>query len=395
MKLSDYFLGREYLEVGISMSSECNLRCTYCFTDGGRTPIKVMTPAVMDGIIHSIRKIISHPRCKKLKLQFYAQGEPLLRLKEITYILDGIDAKSFPIIFETRLGTNGTLINEENLPTLLKYFTFLSVSFDGLPEVHSEQRPFANGQGSGDQVAQAVRLLLEHKANFTIRGTISKGYESKILEMGEWLEALVEEYPDYPRKLPVTLAPSIVSDPELRPDFDLIIDQTLSYMKLANRTYPTLLSRITRDKKGTKIFGCGAMSLPGIFILPDGKIITCPRFNIQSEHLDKFTYGYFDQELGDFFVDEDKMIFIRELSLLEKCFPECASCKHLETCSEKCVAEKYEIPDSNSSCSFFKTFYDKVEALGGKQEVLSWLDEKQARKLRAQQVERFKTALTY
>ena len=89
-------------------------------------------------------------------------GEPLLYMpliREIVHIV-----KKHPISLNREVNfqivTNGTLITEEVLETVIEERISLGISCDGLPEIQDKNRKYRNGKGSSMEVEQGIKLAV-------------------------------------------------------------------------------------------------------------------------------------------------------------------------------------------------------------------------------------------
>ena len=148
----------------LHVTDACNLNCCYCYYHGGMdaAKAKVMKPAVARRAIDFLME--ASGALEKVELVFFG-GEPLLNRKliaeAVTYANASAAAKSKSVDFA--LTTNATLLNEPATTFLLEKGIGVTVSIDGLPEVHDRYRRFPDGSPSFAIMEPGLRRLLHAK----------------------------------------------------------------------------------------------------------------------------------------------------------------------------------------------------------------------------------------
>jgi uncharacterized protein len=150
--------------LSLAVSQKCNLGCTYCYADGGsfgsaprNMPLHVALEAI-DGLLQNATA------GERYTLAFLG-GEPLANRPVLTAAVAHAhrlaQSKGCKIGFS--ITTNGTLVCADDI-ALFKAFGFaVTVSLDGVGAVHDRQRPFKNGRGSFERIAERLGPLLASK----------------------------------------------------------------------------------------------------------------------------------------------------------------------------------------------------------------------------------------
>jgi len=172
------------LSVTILPTMDCNLRCTYCYADGGIDPIKLN----FGDIACFLNQLISkYPDCNKINLYFAGGGEPLLNFDLINEVVNYVKQKG--LIPDIKIVTNGILIQ--------KYFDWLKenkvnlrISYDG--SAQNTNRPGYNFN-SNDVLIDTFKFL---KKNYppellTVQLTVTS---SNVFKMCEDVEKIILEY---------------------------------------------------------------------------------------------------------------------------------------------------------------------------------------------------------
>jgi uncharacterized protein len=149
----------------LMVNHACNLRCSYCYT--GLKFTRAMPAQVA-------RKSVDRAHASlgpggTLELSFFG-GEPLL---EPALIEDTITyARS--LCAESRnelvisMTTNGTIDSPQAIRILLDPELDLTVSFDGLPELHDRHRIDTDGRGSSARVLATIKQLIAAEKVFQV-----------------------------------------------------------------------------------------------------------------------------------------------------------------------------------------------------------------------------------
>ncbi|WP_245574367.1 radical SAM/SPASM domain-containing protein [Desulfovirgula thermocuniculi] len=129
---------------------DCNLRCLYCYAQGGEKK-EYMSWEVARQAIDFVAS-----RSKYFKVQFTG-GEPLLNWPLVEMAVRYIRERRLPAAVQ--LQTNATLITSSMARKIKALGLALGVSLDGPPEVNDLTRPFAGGGGSTLAVINGLQNL--------------------------------------------------------------------------------------------------------------------------------------------------------------------------------------------------------------------------------------------
>ena len=148
----------------LMIAQDCNLRCKYCFGDGGSYGQEraIMSPETgrkaVDFLIEA-----SGPR-KHCEMDFFG-GEPLMNMKTVKAVTEYVRQreKETGKKFKLTLTTNGILLNDENIKWLNDNEFSLVLSLDGRKEVHDAMRPCVGGQGSYDKAVANFHKCLDSR----------------------------------------------------------------------------------------------------------------------------------------------------------------------------------------------------------------------------------------
>jgi pyruvate-formate lyase-activating enzyme len=169
------------------MSNECNLNCSYCYTDPSAQPANRLD---LD-VIAAAAKVVAEACREKAHpfyLVFHGGGEPTLHREQVENALVRVRAIAARYGVETFLyiATNGVL-SEADAVWLAREFDLVGLSCDGPAEIHNVQRPRWDGSGSLHLVERAGRILREEGCRLHVRTTITRVSLAHQAEIAEFI----------------------------------------------------------------------------------------------------------------------------------------------------------------------------------------------------------------
>ena len=153
----------------LKLHSRCNLACRYCYVyrnvdQSWREQPVTMSREVVDLAAKRIAEHAQRHRPPYVTIIFHG-GEPLLAGADFiaaTATAIRVAAEPFTRV-DLRIQTNGVLLDEALLAVLAEHRIRVGVSLDGGLAANDQHRVFANGHGSFQAVARALRLLNEER----------------------------------------------------------------------------------------------------------------------------------------------------------------------------------------------------------------------------------------
>ncbi|MEY9387523.1 uncharacterized protein ABIF93_005780 [Bradyrhizobium japonicum] len=164
--------------LSLAVAQKCNLGCTYCYAGQGEFGGAPKDMSLQTAL-RSVQLLVdgAEPGAR-VNLAFLG-GEPLANravLRAATeHALALAQRRGIGATFS--ITTNGTLLTEDDAAFFERHGFAVTISLDGLRDVHDRQRPFRNGAGSFDRIMARVRPLLaaQRKMQVSVRATITPG----------------------------------------------------------------------------------------------------------------------------------------------------------------------------------------------------------------------------
>ena len=162
------------LGVLFEVSNDCNLRCTYCYGQGGNygaSRCLMNSKTLKKSLEYCFKRFTPN---EKISIVFFG-GEPLINSKIIFEAVEAINAFASKNGNTVRYSvtTNGTILNTELLNLFQKNDFIVTVSIDGGELIQNRNRPFATGKGSYDVISKNVEVMLKNRIRLIARITLT------------------------------------------------------------------------------------------------------------------------------------------------------------------------------------------------------------------------------
>lgn len=337
-------------EVYYIITEACNLHCKYCYegradkycsniADTGKADEKLSMEVI------KLAELLKIP-----SIGFFG-GEPMLEWDLIKWTVKQAKKEKRNVHFG--MTTNGTLLTEDKILFCKGYGVHITLSVDGVKEIHDANRIYADGRGSFDDIPlEMIGQIMPELVN--IRMTFAPGSDKYILDS-------YKMFRDYGFK-------SLIIEPVYSDDWD---------MGDFRRLYEKLLAEYFEDEESGKKINltfvqkfienlsvpvkqevsgdqgrCGGV----IAVSPNGDLTPCQRYAVNKVSHDKFKFAnVWDEDLREkgelvekLILREFKKSRIKVGNLIQPEGADCAYCVNSQTCFGGCHAGAYEAcGDSN------------------------------------------------
>lgn len=315
-------------EVTLSLSSGCNLRCTYCYAHGGVNPMILQWQAIVRSVDQLFVFALESGE-QEAFLSFHGTGEALTRwntlIKTVAYAKEKLPAG---LRLRFALVTNGTLIDNAKAQWLKDNDFAITVSMDGLEETQNNQRPKADGTGSYQDVVNGIKALVNVGANFAVRCTITGNNQSEMMDFLELCASLGCKDLSV-----VPFSSTGRGETGIKPiDPEKFVQ---SYIQAQERAGKIGIRFSTPSGSLNNVSARYCDGDGNIFaVMPCGSISSCTRVTRQEDSLaSKFFIGNVNEEDG-VSIFQEKVKALKDLNLYS--FPECKDCYAKFSCCGGC-----------------------------------------------------------
>ena len=176
--------------LSLAVAQKCNLGCTYCYAQEGSFGgfAKNMSWEVAKAAVERLLEE-AQPE-ERVNLSFLG-GEPLVNRQLIQattqLAFDLSQKKGVKIGFS--ITTNATLLEPEDADFFERYGFAVTVSLDGVGEVHDRTRSFKSGKGSYERVIANIKPLLSQQRQMQVSARVT--VTPKNLYLRETLEHFI------------------------------------------------------------------------------------------------------------------------------------------------------------------------------------------------------------
>lgn len=319
--------------VSLLVTERCNLRCLYCYANGGQgrrtMPFELARAAVDQVIRNALER-----GAADVSVHFHGGGEitqawPLVR-RIHRYASNQAGRRGLRVEFSA--GLNGVMSTRRarELADLLDEAT---ISIDGLPAIHNAQRPTAGGRATARIVLRNLARFDELGFRYGLRMTALPSGIDRLPESVEFLcrhsqARLVQVEPVYPHG-------RYRHGPALSPErfvrrfraARLVARQQQRELRYSGARYPHI----------TDVF-CQAVT--GAFAVnPAGFVTSCYEASDERDAKSAaFIYGRYDRQERHFAIDHAARARLRRFSVSQR--PDCIDCLCRYHCAGDCAYKR-------------------------------------------------------
>ena len=317
----------------LNVSHLCNLRCEYCFADGG-TYNGAAENMSLDVALKAIDMIVSKSANRhNLEVDFFG-GEPLLNFDVVKKTVEYARSieKAHNKNFRFTITTNAMLLNDEIIDFFNKEMYNVVVSIDGRRSVHDCVRKTASGKGSFDTaIKNALRFKQLRKGQYYIRGTytaLNKDFSKDVLFLNDLgFDQLSIEPVVLPENHRLAIKKEDIE--QLKAEYDKLAEAYVERRKGEKwfNFFHFMLDIYNGPCESKRLVGCGAGN-DYVAVAPNGNIYPCHQFDGEKDYvIGNVLGGTFNTEIPKFFAENN---------LLKK--DKCRNCWAKYYCSGGCAA---------------------------------------------------------
>ncbi len=158
-----------YLSFTIWVTKACNLRCKYCY-EGNSKDNENMSFETADAVIKWMLLYANDKHCNIMSVRFHG-GEPCINIPIVKYIVEQLKKESILVYY--KMTTNGYCVSQETLEFIGYNISEVSVSLDGLREIHDNYRVNGKGEGTYEETLSFAKKISKYDCKTIIRMTIN------------------------------------------------------------------------------------------------------------------------------------------------------------------------------------------------------------------------------
>lgn len=348
---------------GIALTQACQFRCRYCSFSSGECgnntlsidSIKVFVDMLVKNVVK--RRLITK-KTEPLKIIIAGGGEPTYDWKTFVETVEYIRqiTEKHNIKCNLDITTNGCH-SKEQTDYIIKNFSRITLSFDGLPETQNRNRPFANGKPTFDIVNETIKRLDNAQANYNILSVVQPEDFHKIKEMATFIFA------NYPNVRVWNVRPTIsVGRATTSSDYNGKHESYLkSYLDAAQSLgFPRKMFSGIFIPSPIEIF-CGTLFGANPWLVSGDKIVTC-----QDAQDDAVVMGRIVD--GQVILDKNHDVYAtKAFETIKKC----GNCLAYHFCGGDCPLQdstpemrKYSLWKCHEIYSYWQTVLNQLNKLG-------------------------------
>jgi len=270
--------------LSLTVAGHCNLGCVYCYAEGGSFggSSRQMPWETAEASVH---QLFAQASCgERLNLAFLG-GEPLINravIRRATELAARM-GRERGVKVGFSITTNGTVLTPEDGEFFERYGFAVTVSIDGVGEIHDRLRPTKGGRGSYHRVIANVRPLLARQRRMQVSARVTVTPAN--LDLRETLDHFIKLGFHSVGFSPMLSAPTRRGEMQL-PDLHVLLDNMIACGReferriAANESYPfaNMMTALEEIHRGThRPYPCGAGA--GYFgVSASGGLFACHRF---------------------------------------------------------------------------------------------------------------------
>ena len=315
-------------------TSDCNLRCVYCYASGGERP-RYMQWEVAQAALDCVMTAAGRSAGKRFVLGFHGGGEPTLGWdilqRAVRYARRQAQERGLSCAVTTALNA---VLSPAKRRWIIEHVNSATISLDGPKDIQDSQRPLAGGRGSFAAVMRSLKEFDAAGFDYGIRATITSASVARMSE-------LVDFFADTVKTTRIQFEPLFACGRCSKtnwsePDPELFLREFVKAQRRAKQRGFELRFSGARPESLTDRF-CEASS--GNFcVTPEGWVTSCFEVSDPGDPRSaEFFFGRYDPPRGSFVFDLEKLNRLRTRTVQH--MPACAGCFCKWHCAGDCLAK--------------------------------------------------------
>lgn len=327
-------------DLNIDLSNGCNMQCIYCYASRGEGCIKFQSKENIQFILNTyFNHLINLPDFEKGKncsIVFSNDAEPTLSPELLKYTVNeaieiGTNLNVHPIFSMP----SNCAYQEDLSPFIIKHFSNVSCSFEGLPWVQNIHRPFSNGKPSFDVVYKNIKELYQKgiKIGFNVVVT-----SHNLFSLNETIDFFHENFPE----CKISFSQVNLTGRALEQQNKIAIDQhvydeqLMLAMEHAKKTSVNVFGKHGYNLQNPRRHYCSSTAKPNWNVSLIGDVYACMEDKSKNMQIGCFDFKSKNLSLNQALIIKLELITVDECSLCIDCFA-----KYM--CVGGCICKKANI----------------------------------------------------
>jgi uncharacterized protein len=337
--------------VSLFFTSDCSMRCTYCYASGGERKIHIKEEFIKVAINEVVKNALLSS-LKSININYHGGGDIGVvwnLVEETTNYLTTL-ANENNLKVNISAGLNGVLNNYQR-EWIVKRIQSATVSIDGYREIHDHLRPLKNGEPSFNIVYDTLKYFDDNSFNYALRTTVTS-------ENIKYLDRIISYFCENFKAKKIRMEPVFVQGRAISNNVNMpsakeFVRNFLKAKKIAESYSRELSYSGARFDIVTDSFCLAAGSSFGI--TPEGNITSCYEVLDSSNQASEiFFYGKIKD--GEILIDRNKISNLKKLTVAYK--EKCNRCFARFHCAGDCPVKAF-MSDKDELMSNYRCFINR------------------------------------
>ena len=315
------------------VTTNCNLKCVYCYASAGEKQITIpidVCRATIDFVTNNAVNLGAHDT----HFAFHGGGEPTTAFPLIRECVEyaRVQAQRCGIECTFSIVTNG-LLSDHQIEWLAANMVGISVSLDGPRDIQDRQRPLRNGQSSFDRVFHTIKSLEQLGAHPFVRATITNESVGRMAEISRFF---CQSFDAAEFQLePVSVCGRCATTGYSEPTVDEFVAGVEDAMNVARQYGKKAVCSAALDAFPDLMEAYCGVAAPNFAVTPEGIITACYEVSSPTDvRGELFYYGRFDHNSSQFSFNTNKISRLRQQVIQN--IQECRDCFCRWQCAGDC-----------------------------------------------------------